>query len=161
MIRKEAEDLSLPHDTVSEPAKKAAAKVVVLKDKVMKDKDAIDSSKDQANNATAEARKARTKIEEVLKKLLALLKAIDNLDSVNVTQLTKLEDKLQDELNGLRVIDVSVNNVEQTQEVIRESVKKYSFDIRRLEKEMNTLEAVLDALPRTCVKKTSEIEGTG
>lgn len=127
----------------------------------MKDKEAIGSAKDKANNATEAARKARVKIDEVLKKLLALLQAIDDLDSVNVTQLEKLENKLQNELNGLRAIDVDVKNVEQTQTVIRESIKQYTFDIERIKKEMKMMTEVLDAMPRDCKKKTSPIEGTG
>ena len=160
-IREKAENLTLPRDTVSEPAMKAADKVIVLKDQAKKDKIAIDTAKGKAMNATDVAKKARTKIEEVLRKLLELLKEIDNLDSVNVTKLTELEGKLKDEINGARAIDVSLNGLQETQTIIRERIKEYTVDLDRLKKEMAKVDSVLAAMPRICKKRLSKIESTG
>jgi chromosome segregation ATPase len=155
----EAENLILPRDTVSEPAKKAAAKILTLKDKVTKDKTAIDTAKGEAVNATASAKRARAKIDEVLKKLLELLREIDTLDMVDTSKLNDLEKRLDKEIAGARAVDGSLNNVVETHRIIRDRIKEYTVDIERLKREMKKLEDVIDILPNVCKKRVTQPEG--
>lgn len=56
---------------------------------------------------------------------------------------------------------MAVNDVEQTQTIIRERIKEYTVDLERLKREMKKLSDVVDAMPLECVKKVSEIESRG
>lgn len=157
-IRKEAEKLNLPRDTVSEPAKKAAAKVSTLKDKATKDKVEIGAAKDKAVSASASAKRARVKIDEVLKKLLEILKEIDGLDTVDTNKLNKLDKRLDEEITGARAVDGMLNNVTETHRIIRNRIREYTLDIERLKKEMSKLQRILDIMPSVCKKRTVEPE---
>lgn len=158
-IRTEAENLILPRDTVSEPAKKAAAKVSTLKDKAAKDKMEIIDAKNKAVNATASAKKARAKIDEVLKKLLQILKEIEGLDTVDTSKVNELDKRLDKEIAGARAVDGMLNNITETHRIIKERIKEYTIDIARLKKEMTKVDEIIKILPTDCKKRTTENEG--
>lgn len=154
MIKNEALELEIPQDNVTEPVSKANDKLTEYKKSAKEQTQSIASALNSTKVAGSAAKKARDKIKEVLDKLLALLKEIDNVGTVNTTRLDELENQLFNRTKTINEVDEEVGSVEKTRVVIREKIKEYTIDLEKLRAAKNVLEERYSQLPKVCPRVT-------
>lgn len=154
MIKKEAEGLQIPDDNVTAPVSEAASQLSDYKSVAEGQGQSIEDALNKTKKAGEAAEKAREKIADVLAKLLALLKEIDGVGTVNISRLSNIDKQLENETDTVRQLDREVLAVEQQSEVIKESIKKYTIDLELYRAEKKLLQEMYEKLPKICPRKT-------
>lgn len=158
MIKKEAEELTIPEDNVTEPVSEAVSQLSDYKTTAEAQGQSIEDALNKTKEAGDAATEARDKIQDVLEKLQALLAEIDGLGNVNMSRLNNLEEQLQNDTDTVRQLDREVLAVEQQSEVIKESIKKYTIDLDKYRAEKKLLQEMYEKLPKVCPRVTPEPE---
>lgn len=159
MTKKEAEELQIPEDNVTAPVSQANDKLTGYKNNAKEQSDSIANALNKTKTAGVAANKARDKIKEVRDKLLALLKEIEGLGTVNSTRLDNLENKLINETDSVREVDREVMKVEKQNIVIKEKITLYTINLEKLRAEKEILEERYKKLPKVCPRQTPVTEG--
>lgn len=154
MIRKEAEELTIPEDNLTAPVTEATSQLSDYKTTAEEQGQSIENALNKTKEAGEAAKAARDKIQNVLEKLQALLAEIEGLGTVNISRLNNLEEKLQDDTETVRQLDREVLAVEQQSEVIQESIKKYTIDLGKYQAEKRLLQEMYEKLPKVCPRVT-------
>lgn len=154
MIKKEAEELQIPDDSVTKPVSDAAIQMAYHKTVIAGQAESIKDVLNKTKKAGEAAEEARTKIADVLAKLQALLKEIDGVGTVNMSRLNNIEEQLENETDTVRQLDREVLAVEQQSEIIKESIKKYTIDLDLYRAEKKLLQEMYEKLPKICPRLT-------
>ena len=157
MIKKEAEELQIPEDNVTEPVAEANDKLTGYKEDAEEERESIAKALNKTKTAGAAAKRAREKIKEVLDKLLALLKEVKGVGTVNISRLDQLDNQLNNV--SLRELDREVMGVEETSLVITEKIRLFTIDLKRLRAEKARLQGRYEKLPKVCPRVTPQTEG--
>ena len=158
MIKKEAEELTIPEDNVTAPVSEAASQLSDFKTTAEAQGQSIKDALNKTKEAGEAAKEARDKIQDVLKKLKALLAEIDGLESVNMSRLNNLDEQLKNDSETVRQLDREVLAVEQQSEVIKERIRKYTIDLGKYRAEKKLLQEMYEKLPKVCPRVTPEPE---
>ena len=154
MIKKEAEELTIPEDNVTAPVSEAASQLSDYKAVAETQGQSIEDALNKTKEAGEAAKEARDKVQDVLEKLQALLAEIDGLGKVNMSRLNNLEGQLRNDTETVRQLDREVFAVEKQSEVIKESIKKYTIDLDKYQAEKNLLQEMYEKLPKVCPRVT-------
>ena len=157
MIKKEAEELQIPEDNVTETVTEANDKLTGYKEDAEEERENIAKALNKTETASAAAKRAREKIKEVLDKLLALWKEIEGVGTVNISRLEQLDNQLNNV--SLRALDREVMGVENTSVVIKEKIRLFTVDLQRLRAEKQRLQERYIKLPKVCPRVTPAPEG--
>ena len=158
MIKKEAEELTIPEDNVTEPVLEATSQLSDYKIVAEVQGQSIEVALNKTKEAGEAAKEARNKIQDVLEKLKALLADIDGLDNVNMSRLNNLEEQLQNDTETERQLDREVLAVEQQRQFINESITRYTIDMNKYRAEKKLLQEMYEKLPKICPRVTPEPE---
>jgi len=158
MIKKEAEELTIPEDNVTEPVLEAASQLSGYKITAEAQEHSIEVALNKTKEAGEAAKEARDKIEDVLRKLQALLLEINGLDSVNMSRLNDLEEQLENEKGTERQLDREVEAVELQSRDINETIQRYTIDMNKYRAEKTLLQEMYEKLPKVCPRVTPEPE---
>ena len=154
MIKKEAEELTIPEDNITEPVSEAASQLSDYKTTAEAQGQSIEDALNKTKEAGEAATEARDKIQDVLERLQELLAEIDGLDNVNMSRLNNLEEQLQNDTQAVRQLDREVQAVELQSKVIKESIKKYTIDLDKYRAEKKLLQEMYEKLPKVCPRVT-------
>ena len=132
MIKKEAEELDIPEDNVTEPVMKAGNKLKEYAEVADNERDNIATALKRTKTAGAASKRARDKIDEVRQKLLALLKEIDEFGVVNNSRVNQLDNLVNKQTSTLIDIERDVKNVEQTRTVVDQKITSLTLDLTKL-----------------------------
>lgn len=157
-IKKEAEELDIPEDNVTEPVMKAGNKLKEYAETADNDRDNIATALKRTKTAGAASKRARDKIDEVRKKLLALLKEIDEFGVVNNTRVNQLNNSVNKQTSTLTDIERDVKNVEQTRTVVNQKITSLTLDLTKLKAAKKALEENYEKLPKVCTRQTPRTE---
>jgi len=157
-IRKEAEELEIPEDNVTLPVSQANEKLTGYKQEAKDQAEDIASALNKTKTAGVAATKARDKIQEVLEKLVDLLKGIDDLGIVNGSKLDHLEEQLLNETDKDRQLDREIIGVEKQSEIIKNTIILYTINLEKLRATKEVLEERYKKLPKVCPRETPGIE---
>lgn len=154
MVKKEAEELDIPEDNVTEPVMKAGNKLKKYAEIADNEKDNIATALKRTKTAGAASKRARDKIDEVRQKLLALLKEIDEFGVVNNTRVNQMDNLLNSHTSALNDIERDVKNVEKTRTVVNEKIISLTLDLTKLKAAKKALEENYEKLPKVCPRVT-------
>ena len=154
MVKKEAEELDIPEDNVTEPVMKAGNKLQKYAEIADNEKDNIATALKRTKTAGAASKRARDKIDEVRQKLLALLKEIDEFGVVNNTRVNQMDNLLNSHTRALNDIERDVKNVEKTRTVVNEKIISLTLDLTKLKAAKKALEENYEKLPKVCPRVT-------
>ena len=143
MIKKEAEELDIPEDNVTEPVMKAGIKLKEYAEVADNERDNIATALKRTKTDGAASKRARDKIDEVRQKLLALLKEIDEFGVVNDTRVNQLDNLVNKQTSTLKDIERDVKNVEQTRTVVDQKITSLTLDLTKLKAAKEALEEKL------------------
>ena len=158
MIKKEAEELDIPEDNVTEPVMKAGNKLKEYAEVADNERDNIATALKRTKTAGAASKRARDKIDEVRQKLLALLKEIDEFGVVNNTRVNQLDNSVNKQTSTLKDIERDVKNVEQTRTVVDRKITSLTLDLTKLKAAKKALEENYEKLPKVCTRQTPKTE---
>ena len=158
MIKKEAEELDIPEDNVTEPVMKAGNKLKEYAEVADNERDNIATALKRTKTAGAASKRARDKIDEVRQKLLALLKEIDEFGVVNNTRVNQLDNLVNNQTSTLKDIERDVKNVEQTRTVVDQKIISLTLDLTKLKAAKKALEENYEKLPKVCTRQTPKTE---
>lgn len=158
MIKKEAEELDIPEDNVTEPVMKAGNKLKEYAEVADNERDNIATALKRTKTAGAASKRARDKIDEVRQKLLALLKEIDEFGVVNNTRVNQLDNLVNKQTSTLKDIERDVKNVEQTRTVVDQKITSLTLDLTKLKAAKKALEENYEKLPKVCTRQTPKTE---
>ena len=158
MIKKEAEELDIPEDNVTEPVMKAGNKLKEYAEVADNERDNIATALKRTKTAGAASKRARDKIDEVRQKLLALLKEIDEFGVVNNTRVNQLDNLVNKQTSTLKDIERDVKNVEQTRTVVDQKITSLTLDLTKLKAAKKALEENYEKLPKVCTRQTPKPE---
>lgn len=154
MIKKEAEELDIPEDNVTEPVMKAGNKLKEYAEVADNERDNIATALKRTKTAGAASKRARDKIDEVRQKLLALLKEIDEFGVVNNTRVNRMDNLVNNLTSTLNDIERDVKNVEQTRTVVDQKITSLTLDLTKLKAAKKALEENYEKLPKVCPRQT-------
>lgn len=158
MIKKEAEELDIPEDNVTEPVMKAGNKLKEYAEVADNERDNIATALKRTKTAGAASKRARDKIDEVRQKLLALLKEIDEFGVVNNSRVNQLDNLVNKQTSTLKDIERDVKNVEQTRTVVDQKITSLTLDLTKLKAAKEALEENYEKLPKVCTRQTPKTE---
>lgn len=158
MIKKEAEELDIPEDNVTEPVMKAGNKLKEYAEVADNERDNIATALKRTKTAGAASKRARDKIDEVRQKLLALLKEIDEFGVVNNTRVNQLDNLVNKQTSTLKDIERDIKNVEQTRTVVDQKITSLTLDLTKLKAAKKALEENYEKLPKVCTRQTPKTE---
>ena len=158
MIKKEAEELDIPEDNVTEPVMKAGNNLKEYAEVADNERDNIATALKRTKTAGAASKRARDKIDEVRQKLLALLKEIDEFGVVNNSRVNQLDNLVNKQTSTLKDIERDVKNVEQTRTVVDQKITSLTLDLTKLKAAKKALEENYEKLPKVCTRQTPKTE---
>ena len=158
MIKKEAEELDIPKDNITEPVMKAGNKLKEYAEVADNERDNIANALKRTKTAGAASKRARDKIDEVRQKLLALLKEIDEFGVVNNTRVNQMDNLVNKQTSTLNDIERDVKNVEQTRTVVDQKITSLTLDLTKLKAAKKALEENYEKLPKVCTRQTPKTE---
>lgn len=161
IIKKEAEELQIPEDNVTEPVSKANDKLRGYKEDAAGQKESIAKALKRTKTAAAAAKRARDKIKEVLEKLLVLLKEVQGLETVNASRINQLHEQFRNASDDLTAVEGKVIGVEKTSFIIREKIRVFTINLKKLRAEKEVLQGRYEKLPTVCPRETPPPEGPG
>lgn len=157
-IKEEAELLTIPEDNVTDPVLEATDELNDHKNTAAEEEKSIAGALNKTKEAGEAAKNAREKIKEVHDRLMALLKEIEGLGSVNMTIMNRIKNQLQNETDLVRQLDREVSAVEKEREQIKNQIKEYTIDLTRYRAQKRLLQETYEKLPKVCPRTTPRPE---
>lgn len=157
-IKEAAELLTIPEDNVTDPVLEATDELNDHKNTAAEEEKSIADALNKTKEAGEAAKNAREKIKEVRDRLMALLKEIEGLGSVNMTIMNRIKNQLQNETDLVRQLDREVSAVEKEREQIKNQIKEYTIDLTRYRAQKKLLQETYEKLPKVCPRTTPRPE---
>ena len=138
---------------MTEPVAQASGNLSYYRVKADEMKNASNAANKTVHLATRQAKQAFEKVNEVIKKLFDLLEQIENLKTINESEITELENAIKKFtiFNSSREMD-DFKAVIETEKVIKRSIVNYTLDLERLKREIAWAKSVYQNLPQICPK---------
>lgn len=127
-----------------------------MEDKFAEDENLVEDAKKKVGEAQSNAEEAQTKVKKALQEVKAIMDDLDNLGDINMDDLDKLETRLDNVEESLRNADIEqrLETLIEMKTIQNKWIAEYEKEIKRLEVEVTNIQAIANALPPGCFKRT-------
>ncbi|XP_033006958.1 laminin subunit gamma-1-like [Lacerta agilis] len=117
----------------------------------------IPQASEAAQEAEANARKAKTSVSSLLSMINDLLEKLGRVEPVDLSKLNEIEDTLNTAKNQMRDndLDRKVSDLEKAAEKQASAISEYDRDINTIRKDISNLEDIKKTLPTGCFNTPS------
>ena len=142
------------------PAKNATAQIGIYKIRAEAHRIAANDTAKRIEVSRNASVRSVVKINEVIKKLLDLLRQLDQFETIDEEALQKLERIEKSDAAVADAIAKQFGALEATQIVIKKSIRLYRLDLEMLKKQIAGARAIYESMPDVCLKVPPAVEGT-